>query len=225
MTKILIADDHPMVRAGLRSMLSERYPDDIGEAASGSEALEKLNSGHWDLLILDISLPDRSGMDVLQDVRTNHPTVKVLILSVYPERQYALSVLKGGASGYLAKECAPKDLLDAVRTILQGRRYVGQEAAELLVTDGSASDQPKHARLSQREFQIFRKLAGGISVTNIGNELSLSVKTVSTYRSRILEKMSLASNADMTIYAVRNNLVDSGETRAASQASLPACAF
>src|SRR6185437_14715111 len=136
MSRILIADDHPMVRTGLRALLAaDRTISDIGEAASGAQALESLESGRWDLLILDINMPDRSGMDVLRDVRSSHPNVKVLVLSVFPQRQYALNVLKAGASGYLAKECAPKDLLDAVRTIMQGRRYVSPQTAELLVTD------------------------------------------------------------------------------------------
>lgn len=207
MAKILIADDHPMVRAGLRSMLAERY-DDIGEAVSGAEALAALASRQWDLLILDINMPDRGGIDVLQEVKASYPAVKVLVLSVFPEKQYALNVLKAGASGYLAKECAPKDLLDAVRTILQGRRHISPQTAELLVTDMDVDgSQPIHTRLSEREFQIFCKIASGRSVTSIGHELSLSVKTVSTYRSRILEKMSLATNADMTTYALRNALI------------------
>ena len=130
------------------------------------------------------------------------------MLSVFPEKQYAVNMLKTGASGYLAKECAPKDLLDAVRTIVQGRRHVSPHTAEVLVTDLDAgSDKLLHLRLSGRELQVFRKLASGISVTDIGDELSLSVKTVSTYRSRILEKMDLATNADMTIYALRNALI------------------
>jgi two-component system invasion response regulator UvrY len=207
MAKILIADDHPMVRAGLRSMLAERY-DDISEAASGAETLTALASGPLDLLILDINMPDRGGLDVLKEVKASYPAVKVLVLSVFPEKQYALNVLKAGASGYLPKECAPKDLLDAVRTILQGRRFVSHQTAELLVTDMDVDgSQPIHTRLSEREFQIFCKIASGRSVTSIGHELSLSVKTVSTYRSRILEKMSLATNADMTTYALRNALI------------------
>jgi DNA-binding NarL/FixJ family response regulator len=209
MSKILIADDHPMVRTGLRALLAEdRNITEIGEAASGAEALSSLQSGRWDLLILDINMPDRGGMDVLREVRANHPSVKVLVLSVFPERQYALNVLKAGASGYLPKECAPKDLLDAVRTIGQGRRYVSPQTAELLVTDmDTDGNQPMHTRLSEREFQIFCKIASGRSVTKIGDELSLSVKTVSTYRSRILEKMNLQTNADMTSYALRHALI------------------
>ncbi len=209
MGKILVADDHPMVRTGLRALLSERYSlSDIGEAASGAEVLQALQAGTWDLLILDLNMPDRSGIDILREVRATFPTVKVLVLSVLPERQYALNVIKAGASGYLPKECAPKDLLDAVRVILQGRRYVSTETAERLVTDlNTATDKPIHTRLSEREFQIFCKLATGRSVTSISGELSLSVKTVSTYRSRILEKMDLASNADITMYALRNSLI------------------
>jgi DNA-binding NarL/FixJ family response regulator len=209
MSKILIVDDHPMVRTGLRALLADdRNVTEIGEAASGAEALSSLQSGRWDLLILDINMPDRGGMDVLRDVRANHPDVRVLVLSVFPERQYALNVLKAGASGYLPKECAPKDLSDAVRTILQGRRYVSPQTAELLVTDmDTDGNQPMHTRLSEREFQIFCKIASGRSVTKIGDELSLSVKTVSTYRSRILEKMNLQTNADMTSYALRHALI------------------
>jgi len=209
MGKVLITDDHPMVRAGLRALLAgDRFISEIGDVASAQETLERLKSEEWDLLILDINMPDRSGMDVLREVRANHPGVKVLVLSVLPERQYALNVLKAGASGYLAKECAPNDLLDAVRTVLQGRRYVSGQTAELLVTDMDVDgSQPIHTRLSEREFQIFCKLAAGRSVTKIGGELSLSVKTVSTYRSRILEKMNLATNADMTTYALRHALI------------------
>ena len=209
MGKILVADDHPMVRAGLRALLSERYSlSDTGEAASGAEVLKTLQSGPWDLLILDLNMPDRSGIDILREVRATYPTVKVLVLSMLPERQYALNVIKAGASGYLPKECAPKDLLDAVRAILQGRRYVSAETAERMVTDLDATtDRPIHARLSEREFQIFCKLASGRSVTSISAELSLSVKTVSTYRTRILEKMDLTSNAEITMYALRNSLI------------------
>jgi two-component system, NarL family, invasion response regulator UvrY len=209
MARILVADDHPMVRAGLRALLAaEHDPDGIGEAASGALTLDALDGGSWELLILDINMPDRGGMDILREVRERHPEVKVLILSVFPERQYALNVLKAGASGYLPKECAPKDLLDAVRTIMRGKRSVSPQTAELLVTDLDVDgNQPLHARLSQREFQIFCKLASGRSVTKIGDELCLSVKTISTYRSRILDKMQLATNADLTTYALRHALI------------------
>jgi two-component system, NarL family, invasion response regulator UvrY len=209
MAKLLIADDHPMVRAGLRRLLLEdRNITEIGEAASGSDTLDKLRTGHWDLLILDINMPDRSGLDILRHVRATHSGTKVLVLSALSERQYALNVLKAGASGYLPKEAAPEDLLAATRTVLQGRRYVSPQIAELLVTDLDADgDQPLHGRLSEREFQVFYKIAAGRSVSAIGDELCLSVKTVSTYRSRILEKMNLQTNADITTYALRNQII------------------
>jgi two-component system, NarL family, invasion response regulator UvrY len=209
MATILIADDHPMVRAGLRRILAEdRNISEIGEAASGNETLDKLRIQPWDLLILDINMPDRSGLDILRHVRATHADTRVLVLSGLSERQYALNVLKAGASGYLPKECAPNDLLQATRAVLAGRRYVSPQIAELLVTDLNAdNDQPLHGRLSEREFQVFYKLASGRSVSAIGNELCLSVKTVSTYRSRILEKMNLSSNADITTYALRNQII------------------
>ena len=190
MKNILIVDDHPMVRTGLRALLSEHYDSaDMGEAASGAQTLELLRSREWDLLLLDINLPDRSGMEILQEVRAHHPAVKVLVMSVLPERQYALNVIKAGANGYLPKECAPKELLEVVRAILQGRRYVTAETTERLITDmDKDSNEPLHERLSGRELQIFRKIATGRTVTSIGDELSLSVKTVSTYRTRILEE-------------------------------------
>ena len=209
MSKVLLADDHAMVRAGLRQLLAEdRSVTEIGEATSGNETLERLREDHWDLVILDISMPDRSGLDILRYIRASHPDTKVLILSAFPERQYAINALKAGASGYLSKECAPQDLLAALRIVMQGRRYVSAQMTELLVSDLHVnSDQPLHRRLSEREFQIFCKLAAGSTVSGIGKELCLSVKTISTYRSRILEKMSLATNADITTYALRNEII------------------
>jgi DNA-binding NarL/FixJ family response regulator len=209
MAKILIADDHPAVRAGLRQLLKEDPSvTEIGEAASADETLTCLRSGKWEMLILDINMPDRSGLDVLRNVRASHQDTKVLVLSCFSERQYGLSALKAGASGYLPKECAPEDLLTATRMILRGRRYVSPDLAEMLACDPKAtSDQPLHGCLSQREFQIFCKIAAGRAVSAIGRELCLSVKTVSTYRSRILEKMNLLTNADITTYALRNELI------------------
>jgi two-component system invasion response regulator UvrY len=209
MAKILIADDHPAVRAGLRQLLKDDTSvTEIGEAASGDETLACLRSGDWDMLILDINMPGRSGLDVLRNVRESFPGTKVLVLSGFSERQYGLSAIKAGASGYLPKECAPQDLLTATRAIMKGRRYVSSQMAEMLISDpNSDSDQPLHGRLSQREFQIFYKIAAGTAVSAIGRELSLSVKTVSTYRSRILQKMNLQTNADLTTYALRNSLI------------------
>lgn len=209
MATVLIADDHPIVRAGLRQLLKEESSiTEIGEAATGNEALDCIRSGHWDLVLLDIKMPDRSGLDILRQVRASHPETKVLVLSGFPERQYAMNVLKAGASGYLPKEAAPEELLAAMRAVLKGRRYVSGQMADMLVSDlHDDSDQPLHRRLSEREFQIFCKLATGQAVSSIGHELCLSVKTVSTYRSRILEKMNLLSNADITIYALKNEII------------------
>jgi len=209
MTQILIADDHALVRAGLKQfLLEERRDVQIAEASSGLQTLDMLRGGTFDLLILDINMPDRGGLDILKHVRAGYPATRVLVLSGYPERQYAINVLKAGASGYLSKDGPPSELIKAVAQVLAGRRYVSASLAELLVADLDVDqDKPLHADLSEREFQIFCKLAAGQSVSGIANELSLSVKTVSTYRTRVLEKMCFKSNADITSYAVRNGLV------------------
>jgi DNA-binding NarL/FixJ family response regulator len=209
MARVLVADDHALLRSGVRQLL-EAEPGivEIGEAGSGRETLDALRTGNWDLLILDINMPDRSGLDVLRHVRSVYPDTRVLVLSGFSERQYALNVLRAGASGYVNKEMAPEELLSAVRTVLHGRRYVTPVLAELLVSElDSDADRPLHSRLSEREFQIFCKLAAGRAVSEIATELCLSVKTVSTYRSRILEKMNFATNADLTAYALRNGLI------------------
>ena len=203
-------DDHAVVRAGLKQFLVEdRGISAIGEAATGRETLDRLRAEAWDLVILDIGMPDRSGIDILQQIRAVHDRTRVLVLSGYPERQYALNVLRAGASGFIEKGTAPEELLRAVRAVLQGRRYVSATLAEQLVgeLDGDA-DKPLHSRLSEREFQVFCKLAAGRAVSEIASELCLSVKTVSTYRSRILAKMSFQTNADLTSYALRNQLIN-----------------
>jgi two-component system invasion response regulator UvrY len=197
MAKVLIADDHAVFRAGLKQFLHD-VPgvNEVGEAASGNEVIDRLRQNDWDLLVLDINMPDRSGLDILRHVRAGHERTRVLILSGYPERQYAINVLRAGASGYIAKDSDPEELLKAVRLVLQG-----------LVTDLDQGDQPLHAKLSEREFQIFGKLASGNAVSEIARELCLSVKTVSTYRARILEKLHLKTNADLTSYAMRNEII------------------
>jgi two-component system, NarL family, invasion response regulator UvrY len=209
MIRILIADDHALVRVGLKQfLLDERDDMQIAEASTGLQTLDMLRAGTFDLLILDINMPDRGGLDILKQVRANHPGTRVLVLSGYPERQYAVNVLKAGASGYLSKDGAPAELLKAVAQVLGGRRYVSASLAELLVADLDVDqEKPLHADLSGREFQIFCKLAAGQSVSGIASELALSVKTVSTYRTRLLEKMCFKTNADITSYAVRNGLV------------------
>jgi len=211
MSRVLIADDHAVVRAGYKQFL-EADPSitDVGEASSGTEALDALRAKEWDLLLMDIHMPDRSGLDILKHVTSGYPDVRVLIMSGLPEEQYARNVLRAGASGYLSKGGSPEEFLKAVRLVLNGRRYVSAALAESMAADlenPRDQNQPLHTALLTREFQIFCKLAAGSSVGSIGEELSLSVKTVSTYRSRILEKMNFSSNADMTAYALRNGLI------------------
>lgn len=209
MATVLIADDHAVVRAGIRQFLQEDAAiKEIGEAATGRETLDQLRAREWDLVLLDINMPDRSGLDVLRHIQSGHPRVRVLVLSGLPERQYALNVLRAGAAGYLAKDAAPEELMKAVHTVLAGRRYVSASLAELLVSDLDGNhDKPLHDGLSTREFQIFCKIAAGRGVSEIANELSLSVKTVSTYRTRILEKMKFTTNADLTSYALRSGII------------------
>ena len=209
MASILIADDHAMLRAGLRHYLEQdRSITAIAESATGAETIEQLRAAPYDLLILDINMPDRSGIDVLRHIRAAHPHTRVLVLSGFPEKQYAVNVLRAGALGYLAKDQAPEELMRAVHTVLDGKRYVSATLSEALTSaGGETGDQPLHASLSPREFQILRKIACGRSVSQIAEELCISVKTVSTYRARILEKMNMDSNAALTAYALRNELV------------------
>jgi DNA-binding NarL/FixJ family response regulator len=209
MASVIIADDHAMVRAGLRRWLEQdRSIDAIAEAATGAETLERLRKGTWDLVVLDINMPDRSGIDILNHIRSSHPDTRVLVISAFSERQYAIYALRAGAAGYLAKDQAPEEFMRAVHTVLGGRRFVSAALAELLVNAlDEPVDRPLHAALSQREFQILCKLAVGRSVSEIAQELCISVKTVSTYRSRVLEKMKFSTNADLTTYALKNGLV------------------
>ncbi len=206
---VIIVDDHHLVRTGLRQTLGDQ-PDlrITAECQSGREAMEALRQHPCHVLLLDISLPDMSGLDVLKHVRTHHESVAVLILSAFPETQFGINVLRGGASGFISKSASETDLLRAVRMVARGGRYVGPELADMLVNglNGSGTE-PLHGVLSEREFQIFCKLAVGVSVTEIAQKLFLSVKTVSTYRTRILEKMGMRSNADITSYAIKNGLL------------------
>jgi two-component system invasion response regulator UvrY len=211
MARVLIADDHAVVRAGYRQFLeTEPLITEIGEASTGNETLNALRKKSWNLLLMDINMPGRSGLDILRHVTASFPNVRVLIMSGLAEEQYARNVLRAGASGYLSKGGSPEELSKAVRTVLNGRRYVSDSLAESMAADleiSRAETQAQHDALSSREFQVFCKLAAGASVKDIADELSLSSKTVSTYRSRILEQMSFASNADITTYAMRNGLI------------------
>ena len=210
MIRILIADDHAIVRAGLRQFIADQPDMEVAaEAATGSEAVQLVRGAEFDVVLLDISMPDRDGIDTLKTLKQMRPTLPVLMLSGYAEDQYAVNLLRAGAAGYLNKEAASTQLVGAIRTVVRGRKFVSPALAQILA-DGVTgdADRPLHAELSQREFQIFCKLAAGAAVSKIADELFLSVKTVSTYRTRVLEKMGMKSNADLTYYAIKNGLID-----------------
>lgn len=210
MESILIVDDHAVVRQGLRQILAPELPGArIDEAGNADEALGLVLKHHYDLIMLDISMPGRSGLELLRDIKYQKPDLPVLILSVHPEDQMGIRLLKAGASGYVTKDCAPDELIRAVRKVLAGGRYVSDTLAERLVLDiQTDSGKPPHELLSDREYEVLCAIARGKSVSEIARDLSLSVKTVSTYRSRILEKMRMRTNAELTHYAVRHGLVD-----------------
>jgi len=208
MNKILIADDHGIVRRGLKEILSDAFPDaEIAEAGDGTGLIRKAREGGWNIIISDLSMPDRNGLETLKQLRTEYPKIPVLILSMHPENQYAIRSLKAGAAGYLTKNSASEELVTAVKYILGGRKYISpslaEKLAELLDQDPS---QPIHQRLSDREFDVLKLIASGKTVSEIAGHLSVSVTTVSTYRSRILAKMNMKSNAELTHYAIENKL-------------------
>jgi two-component system, NarL family, invasion response regulator UvrY len=209
MIRVFVADDHSIMREGLKQIAAETNDIRItGEASNGRAAISALGEGVYDVLVMDLSMPEGGGLETLRHVRAIYPKLPVLILSMYPEDQYAIRVLKAGAAGYLSKEAAPDSLLDAVRKVAGGGKFISQVIAEKLAFQVGApiTDLP-HDKLSEREFQVFRMLAEGKSVSEIGDELALSVKTVSTYRTRLLEKMDMRSNAEITRYALDNHLV------------------
>jgi len=209
MIRILIADDHQIVRAGLKNLLSEYKEFTVaGEAGSGAETVKMVRASDWGLVLLDITMPDMNGVDTLQQIKRSKPDLPVLILSMHPEDQYAINLLRAGANGYVCKECAPEQLIGAIRTVVAGRRYVSPALGDQLAGDLSGDTQRAlHTELSEREFQVFCKLAAGQAVSEIADELFLSVKTVSTYRSRILEKMDMKTNANLTYYAIKHGLI------------------
>lgn len=210
MIQVAIVDDHQIVRTGFRELLSEDFSINIAfEAANGDEALEKLRSTQCGVLLLDISLPGKSGVDVLRAVRQRHPEIKVLILSGFPEESYALAMIKNGANGYLCKDCEREELLRAIHLVSAGRRYVSPRTAELLADEMSGERSGVlHETLSDRELQVFLRLARGESVSGIAGQLHLSVKTISTYRSRVTDKLNVASNAELATYALRHGLIN-----------------
>ncbi|MBU0602221.1 MAG: response regulator transcription factor [Gammaproteobacteria bacterium] len=208
--RVLLADDHQIVRNGLRLMInSEPDLEVVAEAATSAETLTLLRQQEFDVLLLDISMPDRDGMDTLRLLRTHLAELPVLIISAYAEEQYALNMLRAGANGYIRKDADVDDILGAIRTVLRGRRYVSDTVADLLTQRlNGDNDAPAHQQLSEREFQVLHKLATGKSVTEIAEELFISVKSVSTYRSRLLTKLNLKSNAELTYYALKNGLIE-----------------
>jgi DNA-binding NarL/FixJ family response regulator len=208
MTRVLLVDDHAVVRQGLKQVLAESLPDaTFGDAASADEALRMVRTAPWDIVVLDISLPGKSGIEALKELRAAHPRLPVLVLSMHPEEQFAVRALKAGAAGYVTKRTAARDVVAAVRKVLSGGRYVSASLAERLAAQTQAgSVEAPHETLSDREYQVFRLLAIGKTVKQIGKELRLSPQTVSTHRTHILEKMGMQTNAELIQYAMENQI-------------------
>ena len=205
---VLIVDDHAIVRQGLRQILTESGKIDvIAEAESGGAAMRQLREGEWSVVVLDISLPDRNGIEVLKQIRKDRPRIPVLMLSMHEEGLYAIRALKAGASGYITKQSAPSELMAAINQVARGRKYLTPTMAEAMVDSlGADYDRAPHEMLSDREYQTLRLIASGKSLTDAAEEMHLSVKTVSVYRSRLLQKMKLKNNAEVTHYAIKNGL-------------------
>jgi DNA-binding NarL/FixJ family response regulator len=210
MIKVLIADDHPVVRRGLREIVKEAFHVAVAdEASNGQEVLERVAKNDYDVVLLDISMPGRSGLDVLKELKGQKPKLSVLVLSIHPEEQYAVRVLKAGASGYLTKESAQDELISAIQKVSTGRKYISPSLAERLALDlEMGAEKPPHESLSDREYQVMCMIASGKTVKEIAEELFLSVKTVSTYRARLLDKMRMKNNAELTYYAIKHRLID-----------------
>ncbi len=209
MLRALIADDHAIVRRGLKEILAEEFDvAGFGEASTASQVLELIHKQNWDILVLDITMPGRSGLEVLKEVKHEHPQLPVLVLSIHPEDQFAIRTLKAGAAGYMTKENAPDELIKAIRKVLSGGKYVSPSLAEKLAAElATDGEKPPHEILSDREYQVMQMIASGKTVRVIAHELSLSVKTISTYRARILEKMKMKNNAELIHYVLSNHLV------------------
>jgi two-component system, NarL family, invasion response regulator UvrY len=208
MIRVLVVDDHSVVRQGLRRILDEARGIEVGgEAANGIEALKILRTGKFDVVLLDISMPEKNGFDTLMQILDGHSQTKVLILSMYPENQYAVRLMKAGASGYMMKDTAPEQLVEAIRKVVAGKKHISPTLAELLLQECSIdSNKPLHELLTDREYQVLRLLGSGRKVSEIAEGLSISVKTVCTYRTHILDKMKLKNNAELTIYVLQNDL-------------------
>lgn len=208
MFRILIADDHSIVRKGVRQILSEGFPDaEIEEVADAESLIKKVIDKDWDVVLSDLSMPGRSGLDALPQIKQINPKLPVLIMSIHSEEHYAIRVLKAGASGYLSKDLAPEELVGAIKRVISGKRYITAAVAEKLANIIDNGDNKNlHENLSDREFAVFKLLAVGKSLTEIAESMFLSITTVSTYRSRILVKMNMKSNAEITLYTIKNNI-------------------
>ncbi len=210
MKRIIIADDHEIVRAGLKQIIADDPELSVeGEASDGQELLEKLRKQKFDLVLLDMKMPGRSGLEILKQLKMEHPSLPVLVLSMHSEEQYAVRTIKAGASGYVTKETAPDKLIEAIRRICSGGKYISASLAEKLADSiADSRSKPPHEYLTDREFQVMCMISSGKTITEIAKELFLSVKTISTYRQRILEKMNMKNNAELTHYVISNNLIE-----------------
>ena len=210
MTRILLVDDHPVVRQGIKQVLSGAFhPAVVGEAANAQEGLHEVRSTAWDVLVLDLTLPGISGLDMLKELRRERPSLPVLVLSMHPAEQFARRAINAGASGYVTKDSPPTELVKAVGEVIAGRRYVNASVIEDLVTETpSETAHRPHDVLSDREYQVLRMIASGLTVSQVASRLALSVKTISTYRARVLEKMRMKTTAELMHYGIQHGLVD-----------------
>jgi two-component system, NarL family, invasion response regulator UvrY len=210
MIRILLVDDHPVVRQGIRTILTDRLKGAVvGEAANAEAALRQVANGGWDIVIADISMPGASGLDLIKDLKRLHPDVPTLVLSMHPAAQFARRALSAGAAGYLTKDSPPDELIAAIEDARRGRRYVGKDAGDVLLRWAAKTMATPHEALSDREYQVLRMVGSGQTVSDIARGLGLSVKTVSTYRSRVLEKLGMRTNAELMRYAIENSLLES----------------
>jgi len=210
MTRILLVDDHPIVRQGIKQVLADAFsPAVVGEAANAEEGMSEVRGTEWDVMVLDISLPGASGLDLLKDLRRERPALPVLVLSMHPPEQFARRAMSAGASGYLTKDSPPIELVKAVGEVIAGRRYLNQAVSDELASNlRPERTEPAHEVLSDREYQVLRMIASGLTVSQVAARLMLSVKTVSTYRARVLEKMNMSTTAELMHYGIQHNLVD-----------------